>query len=89
MAHRRQYHCITIRRTRRTRRRRRGKGLVRDVLTAAAQPIKQRIKKAVQPAIRQAKTVAKLVTAPYQLMKTVSPYRLLKTLITAHPKVIY
>ena len=47
----------------------RGKGLVGDVLKAAVQPIKQRIKKKVQPAITQAKNVAKIVTLPYQFLK--------------------
>ena len=59
---RRRRHVIIIRR-------KRGKGLVGDILRAAAQPVKQRIKKKFQPWITGAKNVAKIATAPYQFMK--------------------
>ena len=49
---RRRRHIIVIRR-------KRGKGLVGDILRAAPQPIKQRIKKKV-------KNVAKIVTTPFK-----------------------
>ena len=57
-------------------RRKRGKGLVGDILRAAAQSVKQRIKKKFEPLVTQAKNVAKIVTAPYQFLKI--PYEQLK-----------
>ena len=69
---RRRHHVIIIRR-------KRGKGLVGDILRAAAQPVKQRIKKKFQPLITQAKNVAKIVTTPYKALKL--PIKYIKGLI--------